>query len=129
MKNIPTFPDVDVSTPDVSAQILSVLTVLTEIKDMLLGKQNDDREALNFEQARAFIKCSKSHLYKLTSSGEVPFYKPRGKALYFNKTELENWLLQNKTQTSKSTTNAKIEQRANDYTAFRKTLRMKGVKK
>lgn len=126
MKNIPTFPDVEVSTPDVSAMILAELV---EIKLMLIGKQNDDREALNFEEARAFIKCSKSHLYKLTSSGEVPFYKPRGKALYFNKTELENWLLQNKTQTVKSTTTSKIEQRANDYVAFRKTPRMKGVSK
>ena len=38
---------------------------------------------------------SESLLYKLTSAHEVPHYKPRGKMLYFNKEELDHWLLQN----------------------------------
>lgn len=35
-------------------------------------------------------------LYKLTAAKEVPHYKPRGKMLYFNREEIDKWLLQNK---------------------------------
>jgi Na+/proline symporter len=34
-------------------------------------------------------------LYKLTSSKEIPHFKPRGKMLYFAKEELDKWLKQN----------------------------------
>ncbi|MCD8031257.1 MAG: helix-turn-helix domain-containing protein [Bacteroides sp.] len=39
---------------------------------------------------------SKTYLYKLTYLKEIPHYKPRGKILYFNRSDLENWVLQNR---------------------------------
>lgn len=42
-----------------------------------------------------YIGVSESMLYKLTSSKEIPHYKPRGKMVYFAKEELDEWLLQN----------------------------------
>lgn len=42
-----------------------------------------------------FTGLSKSHLYKLTSAQKIPHYKPSGKMLYFDREELEKWLLQN----------------------------------
>ena len=62
----------------IEAQLLSQKTVLT------------------FDEASDYTGLSKSHLYKLTSTGGVPCYKPTGKRLYFSKSELDNWLLDNK---------------------------------
>ena len=46
--------------------------------------------------SRLYVGISESLLYKLTAAKEVPHYKPRGKMLYFDKEELDSWLLQNK---------------------------------
>jgi len=62
------------------------------IEKMLLSQKN----VLTFDEATTYIGISKSHLYKLTMVNSVPFYRPRGKMLYFDRVELENWLLQNR---------------------------------
>lgn len=33
-------------------------------------------------------------LYKLTSKGDIPYFKPNGKKLYFKRTELDEWRTQ-----------------------------------
>ena len=65
---------------------------LSRIENMLLSQKT----VLNFEEASVYTGLSKSHLYKLTSTGGVPCYKPTGKKLYFNKEELDEWMLRNK---------------------------------
>lgn len=54
---------------------------------------------------------SESLLYKLTSSREVPHYKPRGKMLYFNKEELDQWLLQNNVPTIGAVTKVETDEK------------------
>lgn len=54
------------------------------------------KKVLTFEEGAIFTGIGKSHLYKLTSAGIVPHYKPRGKMIYFDRAELESWLLQNR---------------------------------
>ncbi len=49
---------------------------------------------LTFDEAVQFTGLSKSYLYKLTCKQKVPHYKPSGKLLYFNREELQSWLLQ-----------------------------------
>lgn len=51
-----------------------------------------NKQILNFDEAVIFTDLAASYLYKLTSSQEIPHYKPGGKKIYFDKTELENWL-------------------------------------
>ena len=65
---------------------------------------------LSFDEASEFLNLSKSYLYKLTSSGQIPHYKPQGKMLYFEKSELEDWLRQNPIKT-----NQQIKQDAEEY--------------
>lgn len=69
-----------------------------------------NKNVLSFEEACKFINLSKSYLYKLTSTQQIPHYKPQGKMIYFEKDALEAWLRQNpvKTQTQ-------ISQEANHY--------------
>jgi len=69
-----------------------------------------NKETLNFKEAARYLDMSRSHLYKLTSAKEIPHYKPRGKQVYFEKRELDKWLLQNRQKTR-----AEIEQAAIDY--------------
>ena len=42
---------------------------------------------------------SRSYLYKLTSQQLIPHYKPRGKKIFFLKSELQQWLLSNPVKT------------------------------
>lgn len=72
------------------------------------------KDVLSFDEASIFLNLSKSYLYKLTSGNLIPHYKPQGKMLYFEKTELEAWLRQNPIKTK-----AQIDQEAQSYTLNR----------
>jgi excisionase family DNA binding protein len=52
-----------------------------------------NKTVLNMHEAALLTGLSLSHLYKLTSTGGIPCYKPTGKAIYFNREELEAWML------------------------------------
>lgn len=69
---------------------------LDRIEASLLNQKN----ILTFDEAAKFTGLSKSYLYKLTSANKIPFYRPSGKLLYFQREELETWLLQNRVSTS-----------------------------
>jgi len=60
-----------------------------------------NKETLNSKEAAKYLDVSRSHLYKLTYKKEIPHYKPRGKNVFFERKELDKWLLQNH-QTTKS---------------------------
>lgn len=53
-------------------------------------------EPMDFESACKYLSISKSYLYKLTCKNKIPFYKPNGKKIYFEKAELNKWLLKNR---------------------------------
>ena len=43
-----------------------------------------------------YLGITESHMYKLTSGGKIPHYKPTGKLIYFSRSELDDWLLHNR---------------------------------
>lgn len=65
---------------------------LSRIEDLLLSQKT----VLNFDEVAVYTGLSKSHLYKLTSTGGIPCYKPTGKKIYFDKEEIDEWLLRGK---------------------------------
>lgn len=77
-----------------------------ELERMLFLTKN----VLSFDEASTFLNLSKGYLYKLTSGNLIPHYKPQGKMLYFEKSELEAWLRQNPVKTK-----TQIEQEAQKY--------------
>ena len=77
---------------------------LKNIESLLLSQKT----VLNFDEVTAYTGLSKSYLYKLTCSGGIPCYKPQGKHIYFNKTEIDNWLLQNRKATNRELENKAI---------------------
>jgi len=80
---------------------------LARIEYMLLNQKT----VLNFDEAAEYTGLSKSYLYKLTSTGGIPCYKPFGKLIYFSRVELDEWLL-----TNKRITTSEIEEKAISYT-------------
>lgn len=57
----------------------------------LIGAKN----ILDLDEAVLFTGFSKGHLYRLTSEKRIPHFK-KSRKLYFKKTELENWMLEQK---------------------------------
>ena len=67
--------------------------------DILTAAILTQKAVLNTEEAAAFTNLAVSHIYKLTSTQEIPHYKPRGKMIYFDRVELEGWLLSRRIKT------------------------------
>jgi excisionase family DNA binding protein len=74
-----------------------ILNELQEIKQLtVLGA----KQVLTMNDAALFTGLSKSHLYKLVFSKQIPYYKSQGgKLTYFEKGELTNWMLKNRVKT------------------------------
>jgi len=53
------------------------------------------KAVLTFDEAANYTGFSRSYLYKLTSTGKIPCYKPQGKMIFFDRIELDKWLLRN----------------------------------
>jgi excisionase family DNA binding protein len=58
------------------------------------------KKVLTLEEASLFLGYAKSTIYKLTSSGILPYSKPNGKKIYFERDALEKWMLSNKSQSN-----------------------------
>ena len=84
---------------------------IEELENLIYLSKN----VLSFEEASRFLNLSKSYLYKLTSAGVIPHYKPQGKMIYFEKTALEEWLRQNPVKTQEQ-----IAQEAQRYLSTHK---------
>ncbi|GAB1856838.1 hypothetical protein MHTCC0001_16740 [Flavobacteriaceae bacterium MHTCC 0001] len=70
-----------------------------------------NKKVLTFDEACDYTGISRSYLYKLTSAGDIPFSKPNGKIIFFDKEKLDTWLLKNKRKSSQE-----IEEEALKYT-------------
>ena len=68
---------------------------LKQLENRLLSQ----KAVLTFDEAAEFTGLSKSFLYKLTSTSRIPHFKPSGKNIYFDRSELENWLKSNPVKT------------------------------
>ena len=52
-------------------------------------------KVLTFEQGCKYLGYAKSYVYKLTSAGILPYSKPNGKSIFFDREKLEAWMLGN----------------------------------
>lgn len=58
------------------------------------------REIMTAPEAAQYLNMRLSHLYRLTMNKEIPYYKPRGKVMYFRRAELDNWVFSNRIPTN-----------------------------
>lgn len=69
-----------------------------------------DKRVLTFEETIAYTGLSRSYLYKLTSQRKIPHSKPMGKLIFFDKEQLDKWLLSGSVTTAEH-----IEEKAATY--------------
>jgi len=62
---------------------------LIRIEQLLMAT----KEVLTLDEACQYTGISRSYMYKLTSNGKIPHFKPRGKLIYFEREKLNSWLL------------------------------------
>ncbi len=87
-----------------------ILKRLDKIERLLESQNLVQKDVLNFNETSEYLELSHSHLYKLTSTRQIPHFCPQGKKLYFNRQELDAWL-----QRNRLTTTEEIEKQATDY--------------
>lgn len=75
----------------------NILKELQEIRQLtLLGA----KKVLTMNDAAILTGLSKSHLYKLVCTKKIPYYKSEGgKLTYFDRDELNSWMLQHRVKT------------------------------
>ncbi len=52
-----------------------------------------NNKVLTLDQACQYLGYAKSYVYKLTSAGILPYSKPNGKSIFFDREKLEAWML------------------------------------
>lgn len=86
--------------------LLSIEERLQNIETLLLSQKT----VMSFDEMAVYSGLSKSYLYKLTCTGGVPCYKPNGKNIYFDRKEVDQWLLRNR-----KATNEELDSQASTY--------------
>ena len=59
-----------------------------------------NKRVLSFSEGCKFLGISESYGYKLTMNNILPFSKPNGKTIFFDRELLEKWALSNATSGS-----------------------------
>ena len=69
--------------------------------DSLENILNQGKDVLTLEEAAKFMGIARSSLYKLTHEQLIPFFKPNGKMVFFEKADLVAWMKQNRVSSKK----------------------------
>lgn len=91
------------------------LKEIREKLDMIYASALSQKPVLSIDELCSYASFKKSQVYKMTMSQEIPHYKPRGKEIYFNREEIDEWLLQNRISTKDE-----IDQRATTHITTKK---------
>ena len=60
------------------------------------------KKVFNTTDLHRYTGLSKRTIYKLTSTGKIPCNSPTGKIIFFDKDEIDIWLLSNKNESAVS---------------------------
>ena len=115
MFNIPQPKDPDIIIT--AEQFKELSDKLDRIEVLLLGAT---KPVLTLKDCARYTGYSIQHIYKMTSCNEIPYYKPNGGVIFFDKAEIDQWLLRNRQSTSEE-----IERKATTYCRTRGAGRSK----
>ena len=82
---------------------------LEELSQKISELSPSTKEILSFDEAVTYLAVSRSYLYKLTSGGEIPHYKPSGKLIFFKRSEINAWIFKNRISTKEETVDTLME--------------------
>ena len=77
-----------------------ILEKLAQLEGKIEEQNLLQKEVLTFNDVCKYLDISSSHLYKLTSQKQIPHFCPQGEKLYFNRTEIDQWLMRNRQETT-----------------------------
>lgn len=86
----------------------SILQKLNRLETLIIGTS---KQIFTVDDVVNYTGFSKSYVYKLVHNNILPYSKPNNRTLFFTKSEIDEWLMKNK---SKSI--SQIEQEAVSYT-------------
>jgi len=82
--------------------ITDALTTITNLLVELNSKSNtsylDSKSIWTLAEFCAYSGLKESTVYKLTSGGAIPHYKPNGKNIFFDREEILTWLKRSKVE-------------------------------
>lgn len=55
---------------------------------------------LTVEELASYLGVKTSYVYKMTHNREIPYYKPGGKMVYFDRKEIDEWVLSQRVATA-----------------------------
>ena len=64
--------------------------------DAVEDSLDNAKEVLSVEETARFMDIARSSLYKMTSDRSIPFYRPNGKMIYFEKADILEWIRKNR---------------------------------
>ena len=71
-----------------------------KVADLIVERITGLQKAvLTVDECVKYTGISKSALYKLMMRKQIPYSKPNGKLAYFDRVELEKWLMSNRVAT------------------------------
>ncbi len=70
-----------------------IINKLDRIEELL---HEHVKKVINVEELSRYTGFKKSQIYNLVHKNLIPYSKPNGKYLFFEKSEIDLWLLQNK---------------------------------
>ena len=86
-------------TTDLKALVIK-LYVQNKLNELRLNEigllVKKPKDSLTLEEATEFLGFRKSYLYRMVSERKIPHYKPFGKLVYFDRSELEELLKTNR---------------------------------
>ena len=91
-------------------QIEELQKRMEAVEDIL----DNAKEVLTVEEASRFMDIARSSLYKMTSDRSIPFYRPNGKMIYFEKSDILAWIRQNRVVAIKKDDGTDQEPELND---------------
>ena len=92
----------------VESTLFEVTAILTEYgsirklfrkMDSLERRLGQGKKVMTMKEVSEFTGFSMAQLYVLTRTRAIPHSKPNGKTIFFDKSELNEWLLKNKSET------------------------------
>jgi len=77
-------------------QVTKLIADLQKRVETLEDMLEAGKEVLTVEEAAKFMGMARSSLYKMTSDQTIPFYRPNGKMIFFEKTDILSWIRKNR---------------------------------
>lgn len=82
------------NTEDIPNSLEKQVAELHEDIKTIKGALFNAKEVMTLKEAAIFLGMTNSSLYKMTHNKVLPYYRPNGKMVYFEKSELLKWVRQ-----------------------------------